>query len=213
MPSIVIFAAPSLTPEEARSILPEAEIRPPAKRGDVTAAAASGAEVIVIIDGVFFQNESVGHKEILAALKAGVRFYGSSSMGALRASEMEPFGMVGVGKIFEAYKSGKIVADDEVGLLYDPESGMALSDPMVNMRASFEKAVAESLLTTDQEAALLKTCKGIYYPDRTYRRVIKESPLADEKKKELLVWLKTNAVDQKHEDAVACLEEVRRNHV
>lgn len=212
MPNIVIFTAPSLPPEEAREYLPDADIRPPAKRGDVTAAAAAGAEVIVIIDGVFFQNESVGHKEILAALRSGVKFFGSSSMGALRAAEMEPFGMVGVGKIFEAYKSGKIVADDEVGLLYDPESGMALSDPMVNMRASFARGVEEGFLTSDEEAALLKTCKGIYYPDRTYRRVVKESPLDDEKKKALLSWLKTNAVDQKHEDAKACLSLVRETY-
>ncbi|HJJ69302.1 MAG TPA: TfuA-like protein, partial [Methanocorpusculum sp.] len=148
-----------------------------------------------------------------AALRSGVKFYGSSSMGALRAAEMEPFGMVGVGKIFEAYKSGKIVADDEVGLLYDPESGMALSDPMVNMRASFARGVEEGFLSSEEEAALLKTCKGIYYPDRTYRRVVKESPLDDEKKKALLSWLKTNAVDQKHEDAKACLALVRDTYV
>lgn len=209
MPNIVIFTAPSLTAEEALEYLPTADIRPPAKRGDVTAAVATGAEIIVIIDGVFFQNESVGHKEILSGLKKGVKFFGSSSMGALRASEMEPFGMVGVGKIFEAYKSGRIVADDEVGLLYDPESGMALSDPMVNIRASFEKAVRDCIITADEEAALIKVCKSIYYPDRTYRRVVKESTLANEKKTELLSWLKTNAVDQKHEDAKACLTLVR----
>ena len=90
---------------------------------------------------------------------------------------------------------------------------MALSDPMVNMRASFSRAVAEGFLSAEEEAALLKTCKGIYYPDRTYRRVVKESPLDEEKKKALLSWLKTNAVDQKHEDAKACLALVRDTYV
>mgnify|MGYP003289846277 CR=1 FL=1 len=70
-----------------------------------------------------------------------------------------------------------------------------------------------SFLSSEEEAALLKTCKGIYYPDRTYRRVVKESPLDDEKKKALLSWLKTNAVDQKHEDAKACLALVRDTYV
>lgn len=212
MPKICVFTGPSIPPEEAKTFLPDAEFRPPVKRGDAAAAAADGAEVIVIIDGVFFQNEAVGHKEILGAIKSGVTFFGSSSMGALRAFEMEPFGMKGVGKIFEQYRSGKIIADDEVGLLYDPETGMALSDPMVNMRASFAKAADCGLLTADEEKSLLKTCKGIYYPDRTYRRVIKESSLADEKKTELLAWLKENAVDQKREDARACLTLVKETY-
>ncbi len=213
MPKIVVFIGPSLPREEAAAILPQAEFLPPVRRGDVTRAAADGAEVIVIIDGVFFQNEAVAHKEILAPLRAGVRFFGASSMGALRAFEMEPFGMTGVGKIFESYRSGKIIADDEVGLLYDPESGAALSDPMVNMRASFARAAASKIISPEDETALLKTCKGIYYPDRTYRRVIKESTIPDEKKTELLFWLKTNAVDQKREDAIACLNLVRESGV
>ncbi|MDO5845603.1 MAG: TfuA-related McrA-glycine thioamidation protein [Methanocorpusculum sp.] len=212
MPRICVFIGPSLPPEEAKTFLPDAEFRPPVKRGDVAAAAAGGAEVIVIIDGVFFQNEAVGHKEILAAIQSGVKFFGSSSMGALRAFEMKPFGMTGVGKIYEQYASGKIIADDEVGLLYDPETGIALSDPMVNMRASFAAAEACGLLTADEEKALLKTCKGIYYPERTYRRVIKDAPIPDAKKAELSEWLKGHAVDQKREDARACLALVKETY-
>ncbi len=209
MPNTIIFVGPSLTTEEVQLYLPSATIRPPVKRGDIATAVSEGFSVIVIIDGVFFQNESVAHKEILSALKSGVKCFGSSSMGALRAYEMEPFGMVGVGQIFEWYRSGKIIADDEVGLLYDPETGMALSDPMVNIRATFTSAVLSGMLTSDEETALLKTCKGIYYQERTYRRVIKESSLSEEKKASLLSWVKKNAVDQKHEDAKACLALVR----
>ncbi len=39
-------------------------------------------------------------------MKKGVKVYGSSSMGALRASELDEFGMVGVGRIYECYRSG-----------------------------------------------------------------------------------------------------------
>ncbi|HJJ27287.1 MAG TPA: TfuA-like protein, partial [Methanocorpusculum sp.] len=167
MPKTVVYLGPSFPLEEAKTYLPDAVFRPPVKRGDVAAAAAEGMEVMVIIDGVFFQNEAVAHKEILAALKAGIHVFGSSSMGALRACELEPFGMTGVGKIFEWYRDGKIIADDEVGLLYDPESGAALSDPMVNMRATFAKAKECGKITDAEEKTLLKTCKSIYYPERT----------------------------------------------
>ena len=49
-------------------------------------------------------------------------------------------------------------------------------------------------------------------PAPTPHKVL-ESPLDDEKKKALLSWLKTNAVDQKHEDAKACLALVRDTYV
>lgn len=209
--SVQIFAGPSITREEALSILPGAMYCPPVKRGDVLAAVSAGANVLVIIDGVFFQNEAVAHREILGVLKAGVRVFGASSMGALRAAELDTLGMTGCGQIYEWYKSGRIIADDEVGMVFDAESGMALSDPMVNIRASFAKAVAEGVISPEEEAALLKTCKGIYYPERTYRKVVKESPISEEKKTVLQGWLKENRVDQKHLDAVCCLKLVRDN--
>ena len=209
LPQTVVFAGPSISKEEITRILPGAEVKPPVRRGDAAAAAQDGARLIVIIDGVFFQDEAVAHKELLGVLKAGVKVFGASSMGALRACELEPFGMTGIGKIFEWYRSGKIVADDEVGMLFDPETGAALSVPMVNMRASFEKAKEAGVLTADEERALLKACKGIYYPERTYRRVVKEADVSAETKDTLTRWLKTDAVDQKHEDAAACLAHVR----
>ncbi|HJJ31719.1 MAG TPA: TfuA-related McrA-glycine thioamidation protein [Methanocorpusculum sp.] len=209
MPKTVVYLGPSLPVEEAKTYLPDAVFRPPVKRGDAAAAAAEGAEVLVIIDGVFFQNEAVAHKEILAALKSGIRVFGSSSMGALRACELEPFGMTGAGKIYEWYRDGKIIADDEVGLLYDPETGAALSDPMVNMRATFAKAEESGIITADEEKILVTACKNIYYPERTYRRVIKEADISAEKKAVLTSWIKENAVDQKREDARECLALVR----
>jgi len=209
MQNITIFIGPSLKPDEAHTYLPEAICLPPAKRGDIAKAVSDGANIIILIDGVFFQNEAVAHREILSALKSGVKIYGSSSMGALRAYEMESFGMIGIGKIYNWYHSGKINADDEVGLLFDPETGVSLSDPMVNIRATFEKAVGENVLSNIEESELLKICKRIYYPERTFRRVIKETSFPEDRKKKLLSWIKINAIDQKHEDAIECLKTVR----
>ncbi|MDV0442408.1 TfuA-related McrA-glycine thioamidation protein [Methanorbis furvi] len=209
MPSAVIFIGPSLPPEEAKKILPDAEYLPPAKRGDLTAAAAAGAKTIVLIDGVFFQDRAVGHREILAALRSGIKVVGSSSMGALRASEMDTLGMIGVGEIYRWYKDGKINADDEVGLVYDPETQTALSEPMVNIRASCAAAKAAKIITDEEETELLRACKALYYPDRTYRRILREAEVAEETKSALSQWLKTNAVDQKRHDAIECLKTVR----
>ena len=209
MPNAVVFIGPSLPFEEAKQILPDAEYLPPAKRGDLTEAVRAGAKIIVLIDGVFFQDRAVGHHEILSALRVGVAVYGSSSMGALRASEMDTLGMVGVGSIYRWYRDGIIIADDEVGLVYDPETHVALSEPMVNIRATFAKARASDIIDDAEEKELLRACKAIYYQDRTYRRVLRDAEISADKKTILAAWIKTNAVDQKRLDAIACLNTVR----
>ena len=61
---IVVFLGPSLDREEAREIQ-NADYRPPAKRGNVFKAANEGARIIGLIDGVFFQDSTMAHKEIL----------------------------------------------------------------------------------------------------------------------------------------------------
>ena len=209
MPNAVVFIGPSLPFEEAKQILPDAEYLPPAKRGDLTEAVRAGEKIIVFIDGGFFQDRGVGHREILSALRAGVAVYGSSSMGALRASEMDTLGMVGVGSIYRWYRDGIIIADDEVGLVYDPETHVALSEPMVNIRATFAKARASDIIDDAEEKELLRACKAIYYQDRTYRRVLRDAEISADKKTTLAAWIKTNAVDQKRLDAIACLNTVR----
>ena len=58
---------------------------------------------IAIIDGYFERMAAVWHKEILVALEKGIAVWGAASMGALRAAELAPFGMVGVGAIYQAF--------------------------------------------------------------------------------------------------------------
>ncbi len=96
-PGIVVFLGPSLSRDKAEPVL-EADYRPPAKRGDLYLAAREGAEIILLIDGVFFQECSVAHKEVIYALEAGAKVLGASSMGALRASELDIYGMEGIGR-------------------------------------------------------------------------------------------------------------------
>src|SRR6188508_3485280 len=104
MTSAVVFVGPTLAIAEARAALPEARFLPPARRGDVYRACSGRPASIALIDGYFEQQLSVWHKEILWALSQGIRVYGAASMGALRAAELEAFGMVGVGTIFSLFR-------------------------------------------------------------------------------------------------------------
>ncbi len=206
MQTVVVFLGPSLELEAARAIL-DATFRPPAKRGDLTAAVASGAAVIGLIDGVFFQDSAVGHREILAALRRGVRVIGASSMGALRAAEMESFGMEGVGEIYRRYASGELVADDEVALVFDPYTGSALSEPLVNIRYALELAEGAGILDGGEARSLLSVAAGLYYPDRTYRRIAAEAAprIGNDAVSRFLAFIEKEKPDLKREDAILAL--------
>jgi hypothetical protein len=171
-----------------------------------------GATIIGLIDGVFHQESAVAHREILAAIKKGVRVVGASSMGALRAAEMDTLGMVGIGEIYRMYKSGELESDDEVALVFDPSSGLALSEPLINIRFTLKRAMQEGIIDTVAHDALLTAARSVFYPKRTYRTIVSSAVDAvDVKARErFLVWVESGACDQKRTDAVAALEFIRK---
>jgi len=88
---LVAFLGPSLRSAEALGIVPQVELRPPICQGDLTTVVEGlHPRAILIVDGEFGQSLSVWHKEILHALHLGIRVVGASSMGALRAAELDP---------------------------------------------------------------------------------------------------------------------------
>jgi hypothetical protein len=207
---IVVFLGPSLDRQTAKGLV-EAWILPAAKRGDIAAAVAGGARVITLIDGVFFQDNAVGHREILSALQSGVRVIGSSSMGALRAAELDVLGMEGVGVIYGLYRDGVLTSDDEVALVYDPVTGTALSEPLINIRCTLKRAEEEGVIDHEAAAVLLDTAASLYFPDRVWDRILEEAAfrLPAGVIRKISGFVRTGAVDQKREDAVAALERTR----
>jgi hypothetical protein len=118
--------------------------------------------------------------------------------------------MVGVGRVFEAFRDGLLEDDDEVALVHGPaESGFrAISEPMVNIRATLSLARAEGILGDDEMSALVAIAKSLFYKDRSYPALLRcglTAGLAEEKVEALRTWLPTNRVDQKKQDAVEML--------
>ena len=211
MQKIIVFLGPSLDQPAAEKILSCAQYRPPAKRGDVLSAVQDGATIIGLIDGVFHQESAVAHREILAAVKKGVRVVGSSSMGALRAAEMDTLGMVGIGEVYRMYKSGELESDDEVALVFDPSSGLALSEPLINIRFTLKRAIKEGIIDTASHDALLSAARRLFYSKRTYRTIVSQADILidDETKERFLSWVEIGQCDQKKNDAIAALEYIR----
>jgi len=209
---IILFAGPTIGKDEIQGRL-DADIRPPAQMGDIYLAAQSGPSVIGLIDGYFQGAASVWHKEILWAIDRGIAVFGASSMGALRAAELSRYGMTGVGKIFEAYRDGSLQDDDEVAVLHGPaELGYpSLCEPMVNIRATLKRAVAESILDERSATNLLGIAKSAYYPDRKWGALLEAAARSEgvaESGQVLGRWLEDGRVDQKKEDALALLDAV-----
>ena len=166
MSQVVLFTGPSLHPDKARSLL-EATILPPVKRGDLDQLLPANVASIGIVDGEFYQSLAISPKEILPLLDRGVRVYGASSMGALRAVELRTCGMVGVGRVFRLFRRGILDADDEVALAYSPSTYEALSEPLVNTRYILRAAVGRGMLSRAQSAEIIERLKQVYFPERT----------------------------------------------
>ncbi|AQY20653.1 hypothetical protein T261_08782 [Streptomyces lydicus] len=109
--------------------------RPPVRHGDLFDASIATADTVVIIDGVYHHAPALRHKEIVWTLGRGVRVIGAASIGALRAAELIPCGMLGVGEIFHAYASGAIEGDDEVAVGQSTDTDLrSFTWPLVNLR-------------------------------------------------------------------------------
>src|ERR1700730_4009052 len=156
-PRAVIFAGPSVPPA-FRPSDPALAWCPPVRQGQVYAAALSHPAIIGIVDGYFEVTPTAWHKEILWALAEGIHVYGSASIGALRAAELYPFGLVGTGRVFAAYRDVILSDDDEVAVLHGPEElgYPPVTEAMVNIRATFAEATRCGVLSSELAAHLIK---------------------------------------------------------
>ncbi len=206
----IVFAGPSifgLALEELDGL----DVRPPAACGDLLAAALEGPRQIALIDGIFENAPSVWHKEILFALAEGIAVSGAASMGALRAAECAAFGMVGIGTIFEDYRSGRRTADADVAVTHAPaELGFQpLTEALVDVEATIQRLKAEMLISSAENQQFERVAAALHFSDRSWSAILHAIELPDERKTELRQVIKSRRQSQKREDARALLAELR----
>jgi TfuA protein len=165
----IVFSGPSIAEAEVQQLAPCVHA-PPIKRGDL--AEADDFDVFVIIDGEFGQNLSVTPKEILAVLERGKTVIGASSMGALRASELDRSGMIGVGWVYHYFRHSAVRRDADVALVYSPFDFKPLTVPMVDLEYWMEQVLAAGLIGDKESARLLKLARTIFFADRTPDRLM-----------------------------------------
>ncbi|MFK0165166.1 TfuA-like protein [Rhizobium sp. NPDC090279] len=204
----VIFVGPSL-PDVKAFADDTMVIRPPACQGDVAGALEDGATAIGLIDGQFEFVAPVWHKELLFALSRGVPVFGAASMGALRAVECQAYGMVGVGRIFGDYASGRREEDADVALLHGPpELGYpALSVPLVNVDATIEAGIGQAIIDEEEALRLSQAARRLFFKDRTWRRVAEAAEMDVVQVRTLVekAW-----TDQKRLDAIELMRAIAK---
>ena len=208
----IVFVGPTLRADEVRARLPGAIVAPPVAVGEVLALlrrrGSAQVERIAIIDGYFERMAAVWHKELLRAIERGIAVWGAASMGALRAAELAPFGMHGVGAIYRAFRSGALVADDEVAVAHLPgEYGYrATSDALVNLRHGIAKA---PMLTARTRTQLVELARARFYRERSWDRLLEDARAAGLPARQLAGLAAWPKPDRKADDARLLLRALR----
>ncbi len=208
-PGVVVFLGPSLSRDAASAILPAADIRPPARRGDLDALDARVYREVVLIDGVMVYDHPPSPSEAWRLLDRGIGVSGAASLGALRAVELRRLGMRGSGWVFEAYRSGRVTADDELVARLDPRTGCACTLFLINIRYATERLVSDAKLDPIQATRLIALLSALHFEERTVSELSRAAK-ACEIGPGVAACLTDPQFDIKARDASGCLALVAR---
>jgi hypothetical protein len=206
----IVFIGPSLDTEKARKIF-NADYRPPAKKGDFLSLLScindDDRVIVGLVDGLFLQDYPPTPIEVFQLLvKKNMLVLGGASLGALRAVELEKYGMVGIGKIFELYKKNKIAADDEVAVTFAAENQQLQSEAMIDIRYNLFIASSKGVIDKNTKRAAAKVAKSIYFPHRNYEHIIEETkrqyPLFSDYLESFRSYISKNRQSLKEKDAI-----------
>lgn len=171
----IVYLGPTLNREEASKIL-DADYRDPAKKGDFLRLSHTSDEkkYVGFIDGVFLHDYPPSPIEVYhLATRKNIELIGASSLGALRAVELEKFGMKGIGKIFQLFKNGILNADDEVAVTFVRDKNILQSEALIDIRFNLFLAYKKGIITNQTKKRCVKIAKNIYFPFRNYEDVIR----------------------------------------
>ena len=148
-------------------------LQPPAACGDMLRRRHDTPCTLLLIDGFFDQVRSPWHKELLLLRAHGFRLIGAASMGALRAAELDKLGMLGVGAVYNAFRAGRLTADDEVAVSHAPaELGYRpVTMALVDVRARLIDEVRFRRMSRSVARAVLHDARAIPFRDRDAGRL------------------------------------------
>jgi hypothetical protein len=93
-------------------------------------------------------------------------------MGALRASELDRSGMIGIGWVYDRFRRSAVRRDADAALVYSPFDFKPMTVPMVDIEYWMEQAAAVELIPHRENTILLKAARKIFFADRTVDRLM-----------------------------------------
>lgn len=213
MTRIKVYCGLTIPAAEVTARLPGAEVGAPVRRGDLLRDIASGVHVAIIIDGLFHHSLAVSIGELMDALRAGVRLYGASSMGALRASELDVHGMIGFGRVYELIRRSPYFRDDFVAQALSTETGQALSHAWVDLHFRLAELSRSRRVDPREVLRVQRLLQELHYSERSpalQRHLQRRQP----RLQALLEQLSVPFESQKRKDALGvlrrCAEDLER---
>jgi hypothetical protein len=148
--------------------------------------------------------------------KKNIIVVGAASLGALRAVELERFGMIGIGKIFELYRTGKVNADDEVAVTFDETSYKLQSEAMIDIRFNLFLAEKRGIISTHIRKMLSHVAKKVYFPLRNYNDIldylVKSTPEYADQFEVFRSYISSNRVSLKELDTIKLIKYIKARY-
>jgi TfuA protein len=210
------YSGLTINATDLRAHLPGAEMAAPLARGDLLKAIKDECNVVIIIDGKFHHSLSVSPSEIMDGLRAGIRIYGSSSMGAMRACELEPYGMMGYGEIFNLIKAQRAFRDDLLGQVFMPDAPDRAHLAFIDVYFNCETLRKQGKLRADDVRRVTKLYSSLHYSERSpymLRDLCKNAFESRPRVLRLIERAATRMGSQKKRDALGLLSKVKRDLV
>lgn len=213
---VKIYSGLSLDEATAKRFLPNATFSRPIRRGDLRGDIRSKYHIICIIDGSFHHFPAVNCGEIMDAMRAGVRIYGASSMGALRASELDGEGMIGHGKIYAYIKNSTFFRDDYLGQTFEESAGKTRpsSLPYIDLYFALKRKLERAQMNKTDMDIILRVYGDLHYSDRNPTSLFGELKVLFSRRSDLIRSVKSalaSSYSQKREDAIDLLKQVKKD--
>jgi hypothetical protein len=137
------------------------------RRRNAEALLSEPSGILLLVDGLFGASMAITPLECRQLINRGWTLVGSSSIGALRASELWNAGMLGVGRVYQLLRLGLIQSDADVAVAYHPDDWREVTVSMVQVYALVQCLERRHDLHV-AGSALIGAARSIYWLERSW---------------------------------------------
>lgn len=146
---IRIFSSLDIIPNSLRESYPLFSFYAAIRPYDIISAIDDEVSIIAILDKNREDPFTISAGEIIDGLRCGIKIYGASEVGALRAKECKEFGMIGVGSIYQMIESNFAIQEHWIYQATSSHQALTQQDASL-LLSTIQKEIEEVKLLNDQ---------------------------------------------------------------